>query len=504
MKRVRAKIQSAIERLSLSQRFMLASLVILLAGMIGVGQWVGQQIEDGVIHRTAATTALYVDSFVAPNLQELAGADALAPEHVAALSRLLQDTPLGQQIAAFKVWNADGRVLYSTDASIIGEVFPVNEGQARAWGGEVTSRVSDLEDAENLLERERVAQLLETYSPVRLGGTNRIIAVAEFYQSVDDLRGEIASAQRRSWLVVGAATLIMYVLLAGFVRRAGDTIARQQVELSNRVAQLTDLLAQNDALHARVRGAAARTAAVNERFLRRISAELHDGPAQDLGLALLRLDHMRARHGARPAAGSNAPRRRMRLPLAASAGNSESLLPATAVGRTQGDIDVVQNSLHRALEEVRAISSGLGLPQLNPLTLTETLMRAVRTHERRTETQVALRLNDVPPQAPLPIKITLYRVVQEALNNAYRHAGGVGQLVRLSVHADRLRIEISDHGPGFDVSQSAWQDEHLGLIGMRERVESLGGVFSVESRPGRGTIIAAELPLHIAEGEHER
>jgi signal transduction histidine kinase len=210
----------------------------------------------------------------------------------ATLSRLLEDTPLGQQIAAFKVWDAEGRVLYSTESAEINQIFPVQDGLAQAWRGEVAAQISDLGAAENALERARDTQLLEIYSPVRLRGTNRIIAVAEFYQRVGDLQREIVAAEQRSWLVVGGTTLLMYLLLAGFIRRASDTIARQELALRDQVTRLTDLLAQNAELHERVRRAATRTTALNERFLRRISAELHDGPAQELGLALLRLDHI--------------------------------------------------------------------------------------------------------------------------------------------------------------------------------------------------------------------
>ncbi|MSP12180.1 MAG: hypothetical protein EXR62_04390 [Chloroflexi bacterium] len=167
-------------------------------------------------------------------------------------------------------------------------------GLAQAWGGNVAARISNLKDEENVLERAGQSRLLEMYSPVRLEGTGRIIAVAEFYLRVEDLEQEITVAQRRSWLVVGGATLVMYLLLIGFVRRASNTITRQQTELSAQVARLTELLAQNDLLHWRVQGAAARAVDLNERFLRRISAELHDGPAQDLSLALLRLDHASA------------------------------------------------------------------------------------------------------------------------------------------------------------------------------------------------------------------
>src|SRR5437870_2336896 len=138
----RLRIDRLLQRLSLAQRFMLASLVILMLGMLGIGWWVGQQIAAGVIHRSAATAALYMDSFVAPNLQELAQRDSLTAEHMASLSKLLQGTPLGQQIAAFKVWDAHGRVLYSTEPAGIGQIFPVQGGLARAWRGEVAARIS--------------------------------------------------------------------------------------------------------------------------------------------------------------------------------------------------------------------------------------------------------------------------------------------------------------------------------------------------------------------------
>ena len=468
------RLSAFFSRLTLAQRFMLASLAILIGGMAGIGAWVGRQIEDGVVHRTAGTTALYVDSLVAPLLQELDGSDALTPAHAAQLSALLGDTSLGQSLVSFKVWDHTGRVLYSTDRNITGQVFPIGTDLAEALDGDVSAEISDLSKAENAFERQRSGgkRLLEMYTPVRLRGTDRVIAVAEFYERIDELEGEIAAAQQRSWLIVGAATLLMYLLLATFVQRASNTIVRQQRELSAQVLRLTDLLTQNDELHARVQRAAARTTSLHERILRRISAELHDGPAQDLSLALLRLDHVVARseheHG-----GSN--------------GNGN--------GSGAGDLDVIKSSLDHALQEVRAISTGMGLPQLANLSLAETLARVVRTHERRTSTRVTLDAGPLPTQAPLPIKITLYRVVQEALSNAYRHAGGCGQRVSVRMDGGLLRLVVADDGPGFDGLTADEAQEHLGLVGMRERVESLGGRFQVESAPGCGTRLSAVLPF---------
>lgn len=469
--------RALVRQTTLAQRFMLASLIILIAGMAGIGVWIGNEIKNGVIHRTGATTALYVDSFVTPILQELGSTGTLSPQRREQLSDLLQDTSMGQQIVTFRVWDPTGKVIFSTDEATVGKSFPIKEGLADAIWGQVSSEISQLEAEENAPQRAIRSELLETYSPVRLSGTNEVIAVAEFYQTVDALNQEIAAAQRRSWLVVGAVTLVIYLLLAGFVRRSSDTIEQQQMTLNDQISRLTELLAQNRELHDRVRRAAGSVATLNERFLRRIGSELHDGPAQDLGLALLKLDALIGRW-------------------------EQSQAAPEFVNELTG----IQSSLQNAQKEVRAISTGLSLPQLAELSLPETVLRVVRTHERRTGSRVRLDMAALPEQAALPVKITVYRVLQESLSNSYRHAGGANQQVRAFMDGDVLALEVSDEGPGFVAQPAATFNGHLGLAGMRERVESLGGVFSVKSEPGKGTQVTARLGLSpgAAEGDDER
>lgn len=457
------RVLASLNHLSLAQQFMLANLLVLTISMIVTGWWVGQQIETGVIDRTAAQTALYVDSFIDPPLQALTTGTALTAEGAALLDRLVADTSLGQQIVAFKIWDTQGRIVYSTNPALIGQTYPIKDELSRAISGEVVSHISNLSDTENLLERGRYTELLETYSPVQASGTNRVIAVVEFYQTVDALRKQIALARSSSWLVVGAGTLLVYLALAGIVRRGSRTIDQQRGELRAQVTRLTDLLAQNAELHQRVSRASAHATELNERSLRRISAELHDGPAQDLGLALLRIDQVIARNG-----------------------------------ELAEELKTIEGSIQTALGEVRAISGGLGLPDLTALTLTDTLMRAIKAHQRRTHTTVAAQFEQLPMPVPLPVKITAFRIVQEALNNASRHAPGSAVTVCAAMDAERLAIEVTDQGPGFDPANVALDsDDHLGLVGMRERAESLGGRFEIDSAPGRGTRVIAHLPLSI-------
>lgn len=479
---MRARLTGLMQRSTLARRFMLASLFVLVFSMLGVGWWVGRQIEQGVINRTAATTALYVDSFVTPRVQDLATGNTLSPEQVAIPMQLLQESPLGQQVVSFKIWGPGGRVIHASDSRYIGQVFPLTAHLRDALRGEVQSELTNLDEAEDVHERERWTQLLETYIPVYQVDSDRVIGVAEFYQTVGDLEREIAAAQRRSWLAVGLGTLATYLLLGGIVQHGSNTIVRQQRELRDQIARLSTVLAENEVLHKRVRSAATRTTTLNERYLRRLSAELHDGPAQELSHALLRLDSVIAHCG--------------ECPLGAQ--------DAAGHGGNAAHLDRIQTSLRQALREVRAISAGLRLPELGRLTLPEALERVVHMHERRTETRVALVCDDVPAQVPLPAKITAYRLIEEALNNAYRHGGGRGQEVHAAVGGNQLHIDVSDHGPGFDGEPVVDSDQHLGLVGMRERVESMGGVFRIRSAPDQGTTVSASIPLQPLEDSDER
>ena len=468
-------VKSVFQNLTFVQRFMLAGFVILLGGMFGIGAWVEQQIVTGVVHRTGATTALYVDSIIAPQLQTLNQSLVVSEKQAVELGQLVQDNPIGQQIVALKIWSTRGQLLYTTDqTSTIGKTYPMSEGLLHARLGEVFSEISSLNEEENQSLGVLHTRLLEIYSPVWLSTTDEIIAVAEFYQSTEALDHEISILKQRSWLVVGAAILVMYVLLSGFVRHAGDTMQRQKVDLANKVAQLTALLAQNRSLHSRIRRASASVAQLNEGFLRRIGSELHDGPAQDLGLSVLQLDAFIGRYENHP----------------------ETVIDMKSIEQ----LNNIQANLQNALKEMRAIAAGLSLPQLMELDLAETVTRVVRIHERRTATQVKLELSPVPNDVALSVKITIYRLVQEALNNAYRHAGGSGQCVRLSYDNEQLCVEISDTGPGFDPKKTHGVDGRLGLSGMRERIESLGGSFSVDSQPGKNTKITARLLCKMEEG----
>jgi signal transduction histidine kinase len=455
------------------QRFNVASFLIMLIGTVVVGRWLGGQIKTSIINQSASTTALYLDSLVTPNIQELAHSESLTAEHAANLDNLLKNTDLGHQVVAIKVWSREGKILYSNSPSLIGRVFlPEAKELAPAWEGSVLAEISDLQADENVEERLLYDRLLEIHIPVRLIGSHQIIAIAEFYQKPGTLEAEIADAQWRSWLVVGTGMGAVYFLLTLFFRWIRNRIARQEIALKNQVEQLTEVISQNDELDRRVRRATANAAVLNERVLRRISAELDSRAMQVINQALTQLDEVTGEPPSCPLATLNSP--------------------------CNENFRIIQSSLQTSLKEIRAITSGLGLPQLEGLSLPEVFTDAVRAHEQRTGTRVTLRMSGLPERASSPVLMTAYRLVQEALNNAYRHAGGVGQEVNVRFESNQLQIEISDRGPGFGNAHPGEGQERLGLAGMRERVESLGGSFSVVSRIDEGTKVVARLSLDEA------
>ncbi|MBI5714653.1 MAG: hypothetical protein HZC38_14725 [Chloroflexi bacterium] len=120
-------------------------------------------------------------------------------------------------------------------------------------------------------------------------------------------------------------------------------------------------------------------------------------------------------------------------------------------------------------------------------------------HEEFTGCRVDFESSGETPPVSLPIKIALYRILQEALSNVNRHAGVESARVILKNEKQNVRLEVIDEGRGFAPPpltgpEGTERSEHIGLRGMRERVSLVGGTFAVESAVGKGTHITVEVP----------
>jgi len=118
-----------------------------------------------------------------------------------------------------------------------------------------------------------------------------------------------------------------------------------------------------------------------------------------------------------------------------------------------------------------------------------------REISRRSDMEVEVHSENVSEDLGDETKVTIYRLVQEALNNAATHAFAKNAKVNITQNSDKITVEITDDGHGFDSTRQ----RGMGILGMEERVRRLGGTFTIESASGRGAIVKAELPLHKAD-----
>ena len=469
-----AKILGLSEQpLSLASRFAIAAAIVLFNGMALMGSWVANRIEHAVVQNAAVQLALPMEGVLATVAQELAGGAALSPQAQATIDAQLGARAAGGQIVAVKIWRPDATFAYVTDHSLIGRSFPMFNELKVAFGGDVIAVYNDTRrDHLNELAARLKMPLFEIYVPMRATGSKQVVAVAEFYQNAAHLEDGLSRAKWNTWLVVGSSALAMFVFLYAIVRGGSHVIDEQRAVLEQRVKEEATLNQQNTALRQQLQLANRRGTELNERFLRRISSDLHDGPAQHLALALLRLDE---------------------------------LVPIVNSVQKDGEpthkhvLATIRTATSDAMKEIRNISSGLALPELQKITPADALTIAARAHERSTGTAVRLTMSGLPPRLPLPLTICMFRFAQEGLNNAFRHAGGVEQKVTARCDGAIVEVEVSDGGKGC-APECVSNNERIGLAGLRHRVETLGGSLHIHSEPGRGTRLSSRFP-NVSAGE---
>jgi signal transduction histidine kinase len=415
-----------------------------------------------------------------PHLRNLEAGGWEDEEALAALDAHFKNPAVLNDVPVIKVWRLDGTIVYSNNPELIGRNFEVADDLTRAMAGEVVSEISELTDEENLYERELASQLIEIYVPVRRNRDGEVYAVAEFYISVDSLVATIDTARTQTWGVVGGLAVMAYILLLGMMRQAGRTMRYQRDELRGYSQRLQTLLQENQRMNDKVVTAGANAMAVSERYLQRLSADLHDGAGQDLALVLLRLGEFRDRCGS-----CLVPKE-----------TADEVVPAN-------EFDTMTVALRSALRDVRSLSKELRLSAIDTASVGETIHRAVRDYRRKTGRRVDVMLEGDDVDAPQPIKITLYRVVQEALMNGFLHAGEADQKVSFEVAEAQVTLRVSDNGNGFSVADALASGGRLGLMGMRDRVELLGGDFSCFSAWDEGATVTATLPLNLPDFDHE-
>ena len=172
-------------------------------------------------------------------------------------------------------------------------------------------------------------------------------------------------------------------------------------------------------------------------------------------------------------------------------------LPAESVQKVGAQINDCETLLYSTAQLIRDVMADMRPPGLDQLGLLAALTEHARQIATRASLSIAVTGTEIVPRLPPESEIVLFRIAQEALTNVVKHACASKAAIALETGPDKVVMTVSDDGCGYDPAARFAQTQvtaSLGLVGMRERAESIGGRLRVESAPGRGTRVTVEAP----------
>jgi len=149
-------------------------------------------------------------------------------------------------------------------------------------------------------------------------------------------------------------------------------------------------------------------------------------------------------------------------------------------------------------EDVQALSHRLHSSKLEYLGLASAAKSFCRELSEQVKLEIQFSQSAIPATIPKEVSLSLFRVLQEALQNAIKYSGAQALHVSLRAIPNSIELTVSDEGKGFD-EHDAFSRHGLGLISMRERIQMVNGVFNIKTHPGAGTTVSARVPLPRTE-----
>lgn len=455
---------------AVSVRMKIMGIVLALVAVLGIGT----TLQVRAMSRQALVARLQEQSVATGRDLAARATDLILINDLYGLHRLLEETQQNNPDVRYAfIVDEQGKVLAHT----FGPGFPEGLVEANAVPSEQHHHTLSLPTDEG--------QIWDTAVPIFDGraGTARVGFSEESVQAtVETLTGQmllttvlvsavgVAAAIGLTWLVTRPILQLKEATQAvgqgDFSRRVQPWAADEIGELAAAFNVMTADLAQaerereeRDQLRSQL---LEKVIAAQEEERKRIARELHDETGQALTSLMVRLKRM----------------------------NQEC--PVSAL---QPQMDELRELLADTLNGVHNLSLELRPKVLDDLGLEAALQRYVQDWRARYRVEADLVMLGMDRQRlPAPVETALYRIVQEGLTNVARHAEAHTVSVMVERRNGRVRAIIEDDGIGFNLADAA-SGEQLGLYGMQERAELLGGTITIESAPGQGTSIFVEVPV---------
>jgi signal transduction histidine kinase len=430
-------------KLPLAHKFATAGAGVTLASMVLCGILTTTVMTEIVLARRGAVVSAIAQRILSPAVQDLkegAPLDAATREEVDAI---MEDPIFAAEFPYLDLWLPDGRILYSNASTSTSETLKPPAEVQSAFAGRTSVNFTDV-DAQALLEYGFATDYIEVYFPLHDHGTGNVVAVAQLREVTASLESDLAAIAMASWVTAAVVTLVVVAALFGVVLEGSRKIERQGRILSKRLAHSHARAAHHRQLKAEAQSASRIVTELTDKHLRTIGTDLHDGPAQSIAFAVLKLDQIRR--------------------LSKSAERSVV-------------VSEIEASLGSALSEIRGIAMALVLPDIEDLNLAEVIDRAVKQHIRRTNSVIAVDSLVKPVHVAPEIAVCVFRFIQEGLNNAFHHGLPEGQKLTAVMQVGVLKLSITNNYIEQDWSGPT---DHLGigLYGLRARVHSIGGNFT--------------------------
>jgi signal transduction histidine kinase len=433
-------------------------IVILFVAWLGLRHVLRNPIvleaEDDAIHFSTVTRDYELSRYIGQQSSKNDPFLTIPPAELPDVDRRMRILIDQFHIVKIKIYNAESRIIYSTDPTIIGKTDPNNASLSKALAGTPVSKYERKDEVWDLDDEKRInVEIVETYVPV-YGTDGKIIGSFEIYK---DITPNLAMADRifvRSWSTLAVTVSGVFAALMFVIRRAAQIIKVSTVNLTTINEQLQQEIKDRKRLEREL-------LSIIERERQRIGQELHDSIGQQLtGIAFM-------------------------MEVLGEKLSDKSLTEQMLYA------EMINSRVSKATEQTHNLAKGLHPIDLDRNGLVSAIQELASNTEQLFDVSCTLKCENAVSINDVSVAMNLYRIAQEAITNAIKH--GHAKNIRIDLIAGSGCLTLTVENDGLDLPAGANHSDGMGLRIMRYRAEVINSSLEVRKGTNGGTIVTCDL-----------